>query len=386
VFDFIYTVFLNTISLEITPFELSTYVVLSLLAGIGMADLIRRAGNLSSISAGTQRLIRTAFVVIPIVFLMMNYSLCNQRRNYTAYEHALNIFRTTGSGDILIIQGDNNLFPVIYGRMVERMREDLLLFDRFNVVFKLPYLGKKNGQYFGKWDGFRVLLEENLLKRMSDNEIYYVIFDPESVFLPSEYTLVPFGMLHRVAKKEELRNPYKIRNLWKYYSTESFHDSFERDYHSRQVGAHFLLRQGQYLFMAGKHEEGFEFVKKASRMGYDDAGIHASLAIFLVDQGLFNAARAELKKCEHYYEDPSIPQNNWGIYYYRRGEYAEAVTRFEEAIRIRPQVFSYYKNLGYALYELGKDKEAVHAFEKSLAINVDQPEIEDFMKENGLKK
>ena len=385
VFDFVYGIFLNTISLEITPFVLPTIVVMSILGGVGMSDLLKKLTEFSSVGAMSQRLIKTGFSVIPAIFLLLNYGLCNQSRNYTAYEYALDIFRTTGTGDILFLEGDNNFFPVIYGRIVERMRMDILMFDRQNIVFKLPYLGKGDGHYYGDWQGYRSILEKSLLENIKDCNIYYAVFDPGSVSLPSEYTLIPYGALHRVVKQEELINPYKVKNLWIYYSTESFHDSFERDYHSRQVAAHFLFRQGQYFFMAGDTEKGLAYLRKSSQTGYDDSGIHGAIAIFLLDQGLFDAARSELEKGQVHYTDPSVPQNDWGAYYYRRGEFEEAVKRFKKAIRMRPKVPTYYKNLGYALYQSGEKKEAVGAFEKSLALHRDQPDVEKFMKENGLQ-
>jgi hypothetical protein len=147
VFDFAYTVFLNIISLEITPFILPTFVVLSLLGGVGLSDLLKKLGAFSSVRLGSQRLIKTALAVIPAIFRFMNYGLCDQSRNYTAYEHAVNIFRTTTNGNVLFLEGDNNFFPVVYGRIVERMREDLILFDRHDIIYKLPYLGEKRGQF-----------------------------------------------------------------------------------------------------------------------------------------------------------------------------------------------------------------------------------------------
>ena len=384
-FDFVYTIFLNIISLEITPFVLPTFVVLSLLSGVGISDLLNKLGAFSSVGLRAQRLIKTAFFLIPAIFLFMNYDLCNQSRNYTAHEHAINIFRTMGNGDILFVEGDNNFFPVVYGRIVEKMREDLLLFDRQDIVYELPYLGEKRGDFYGDWRGLRALLEKSLLDKMGTTRIYYAVFDPDSIILPAEYTFVPHGMPYRVVKKEELINPYKIRNLWKYYSTESFYDHFERDYLNRQIGAFFYFRQGNHLFLSGNHKKGLEYIRKASNLGFSDTGIHSMLAGFLIEQGLFEEARLELEKSLVYHTDMSVVHNNWGVYHYETGAYKEAIKSFRKAIRMRPKGFLYHKNLGYALHRAGKKKDAVRAFEESLAIDGDQEEIVEFLKENGLK-
>jgi len=104
-----------------------------------------------------------------------------------------------------------------------------------------------------------------------------------------------------------------------------------------------------------------------------------------MDQGIFEAARLELEKSMVYQTDLSVVHHNWGVYHYKRGAYEKAVKSFREAIRMRPKSFRYYKNLGHAMYQSGRRKEAVFAFEESLAIYGNQPEIEEFMKENGLK-
>jgi tetratricopeptide (TPR) repeat protein len=283
------------------------------------------------------------------------------------------------------MEGDNNFFPIVYERIVERMREDILLFDRQDIIFKMPYLGEIEGHYYGNWEGFRALLEKNLIEKMEAIGIYYAVFDPDSISLSAGYALAPNGMLHQVVKKEELINPYKVKNLWRFYSTESFYGSFERDYLNRQISAHFLFRQGQYFFMAGKPKQGIEYLRKASQIGYNDSGIHSAMANFFTHRGFFEEARLELEKSLVYHTDLSVVRNNWGVYHYERGAYEEAIKSFQEAIKLRPRRFRYHKNLGYAMFKSGRRKQAVMAFEASLAIYGNQPEIDVFMRENGLK-
>ena len=91
-FDLFYTVFLNTISLEITPFNLSVCVALAIGIGVGVADLVKRCER--SVSVGVIRGVKVGCGVVPGMFLFLNFGVSDQSRNYTAYEHALNIFRT----------------------------------------------------------------------------------------------------------------------------------------------------------------------------------------------------------------------------------------------------------------------------------------------------
>src|SRR5512136_927551 len=107
VFDLFYTVFLNTISLEITPFNLSVCLVLAVGIGVGVGEVVR---GCEGRAAGVVGVLKVGCGVIPLVFLVLNYGVSDQSENTTAYEHALNIFRTTDSGAVLLMNGDNYLF------------------------------------------------------------------------------------------------------------------------------------------------------------------------------------------------------------------------------------------------------------------------------------
>ncbi len=152
VFDFVYTVFLNTISLEITSFNLPTGIVLSILVGTGIAGLMQKLEHIESVGRGTQKALNVAWSIIPAIGLISNFGLCNQSKNYTGYEQGLNIFMTVGTGDIILMDGDNYVFPVIYHRIVERTREDVRLYDRANLLFKLPFLDSDLGHGEKNWE------------------------------------------------------------------------------------------------------------------------------------------------------------------------------------------------------------------------------------------
>src|SRR5512136_118057 len=134
-FDLFYTVFLNTISLEITPFNLSVCVVLAIGIGVGVGEVVKWCEGRAAKVVGV---LKVGCGVIPLMFLVVNYRVSDQSENTTAYEHALNIFRTAEKDAILFMNGDNYVFPVTYGRLVERMREGVTLYDRHDILFKMP--------------------------------------------------------------------------------------------------------------------------------------------------------------------------------------------------------------------------------------------------------
>jgi tetratricopeptide (TPR) repeat protein len=384
IFDFGYTIFLNFISLEVTAFGLPTSVLLAILSGLGVGQAIKACERSSRIGLATKKLVKGACYVLPAIPLFLNYGFCDQAQNYTAYEHALNIFRTTNQGSILILDGDNNFFPVLYGRIVERMRGDVILYDRHDILFKMPYLGDQKGYFYGTWENLRRQLEKHIIQETAPIDIYYAVFAPDSISMPGGYVMVPYGMLHRVLKKEKPVDSHRVRDLWRYYSSESFYDDFEKDFMNRQVHAHFYFTRGQYLFMAEQPALGLRYFKNASHIGDDGTMIHSTIANFLMRQGLFEEARQELVKASTHHTDLSVVHNNWGSYYYHIGDYEKAINALREAIQMRPERFVYYKHLAFALYKSGRGKEALEAFKKSLQINEDQTEIRDFIKKHGL--
>jgi len=385
-FDFLYAIFLNTISLEITAFTLPACIALAILVGIGIAHVLRACESFSGIRAGMQKTINAACCMVPVIPLFLNFDLCDQSRNYTAYEHTLNIFRTLGHGNILFLEGDNNFFPVTYGRMVERMREDVTLYDRHNIIFKMPYLGESRGPFYGKWEELRTIVEKKIIEQKGQNGIAYMLFVPSSVIVPEQYQLVPYGILHQVVREEELVRPFRIENVWRYYASESFYDNFEKDFMNREICAYFYFSRGKGLFSSGQPSLGLDTMKLASRIGYDDNLIHSDIAIFLTDNGFFEEAHRELEKALIYHEDLSGVHNNWGYYYHKTGDHEKAIASFHKAIKLRPDRFYYYTNLAFALYDAGRKEESFLAFQKSLGINRNQPVIEEFVKKHGLKQ
>ncbi len=386
VFDLAYAVFLNIISFEVTPFTLPTCIGVGVLIGVGVGDALRRVTGFKRVGLATVRVLKGACCVIPVILFSSHYSLCDQSLNYTAYEHATNIFRTLGQGDVLFVEGDNNSFPVIYGRLAEGMRGDLYLYDRQDILFKIPYVGEEQGPFQGTWEQWRAFREKTILETFSPTRVFYALNALHPLSLPQGHRLIPYCLLYRAVPEHGLETPYRVENLWPYYSSESYEVPFERDYLTRQVCAHFYFRYGRHLFMSGNPEFGLRFIQKASEIGYNDTGVHALIGTFLTDEGLFEEARRELVKAALYTQEEDIVHTNWGYYYYKTGNYPRAVASFRKALELNPGNYIYYNNLGYALSRAGRKRDALKAFEASLKIRREQPLLRKFMEEEGLTK
>jgi Flp pilus assembly protein TadD len=263
------------------------------------------------------------------------------------------------------------------------MRKDVNLYDRYDLFFKMPFPDNIQGEYYGDWKDLKAIAERRILEK-AQHGVFLASHKPSSLSLLKGQLLLPYGTIYRVFSNREFGDENKTTQIWDHYATESLYDHYHRDYMTRQISAHHYFSLARYLFMRGDRSRGLESIRTASRMGYNDTMIHSDMAVFLIDHGLFDEATSELDKASIYSVNRAGVLNNWGYFYYKLKDYEKAAGFYSKAASIRPHDFSHYSNLGLALYHGGKKKQAVAAFEKSLAINHNQPGLVAFMEDNEL--
>ncbi|OQX66080.1 MAG: hypothetical protein B5M55_01345 [Desulfococcus sp. 4484_242] len=380
-FDLFYTVFLNIISFEITPFTLPSSVVLAILVGIGLHHLLEWVRSQQNVGQKIKEGVVAAVCAIPAFGLITNYRSCDQSRNYIAYEHAVNVFRTVPRGGTLFLDGDNNVFPVAYGRIVEGMGNGISLYDRHNVIFKwrlptYPFI------FAGTWNELESSVIQEIIHSQSRSGVYFAAMNAYAISIPPDYRLVPCGILRKVVPEQGIVGC--PAGIWDYYATEGYQDDFNRDYMNREATSRYYFTKGESLWLSGRRNKAMSLFNLASRIGYNDTSIHSDLGVFFTDQGLFEYAGKELEKALIYYDDLSGIYNNWGYFYHKRGDYLKAIASFKKAIELCPQNHAYHNNLAFTFYEMGEKKEARERFQRSLAINQNQPAIKEFMRKHGM--
>lgn len=381
--DFFYTVFMNTVSLEITPFNLMSSVVVAVLAGCGVGQVLDSLKGYERIGKGTRRIVEGVCCCIPIVPLVLNFNLCDQSRNYSAYEQTVNIFRTMNAGDVLFVNGDNYIFPVTYGRIMERIGEHVAVYDRLSLIFKMPDVQFHSGPRPSAWEQGRHRTEKRILEEKRCDGVFYAVFGPRSVDLPDGCTLVPYGTLHKALTEGSRFHPM-AGDIWRYYTTESFIDNFGRDYMNREMAAYFHFFRGMAFLLSGESSLGLKYMSLASEVGFNDELLFSDMGVFLMDHGFLDEARGALEKALTHHEDLSAVYNNWGYYYHKIGDHGMAVNSFRKAVDLKPDRFGLLNNLGFALFEAGRKEEASRVFERSLSLKENQREIRIFMNENSL--
>ena len=183
-------------------------------------------------------------------------------------------------------------------------------------------------------------------------------------------------------KKEEAERPYRVSNLWRYYAAESFYEPFTRDFMNRQIHAHFRLRYGQFLFASGNRNAGLQSIQEASKIGFDDSGVHLVAASIFMNEDLWEPARMELARASSLFRGGSpLLDNNWGCYYFRQKDYDGAIRFFRKAAEASPTTAMYHRNLALALKKAGRDIEAAQAIEAFSLIHPYPGDLQDLTPE-----
>ena len=182
-------------------------------------------------------------------------------------------------------------------------------------------------------------------------------------------SLLPYGLLHRVMAREGPGAVYKIPGLWRYYSSESFYRKFEKDFMTRQVSAHFFLRYGIYLYHTGEREvrpsHTFRRLRNSATMTQEcSAGQPSSSRI----RGCLILLEEHLAKAPVSRRNAAVIENNWGCFFYKKGDYESAVRAFRKAVEQSPENPAFKKNLALALAGAGREEEAAQVMRNALEI------------------
>ena len=88
-------------------------------------------------------------------------------------------------------------------------------------------------------------------------------------------------------------------------------------------------------------------------------------------EGRINGAISYYQKALQLNPDLDVVYNNLGIALKENGRTEEAIAQYQKAISLNPDSANAYQNLGNAYREIGKTEEARSAFDMALAINPD---------------
>ena len=104
---------------------------------------------------------------------------------------------------------------------------------------------------------------------------------------------------------------------------------------------------------------------------HDQAAMLFDRAIQSLELGQQDKAMDELRQVVSLAPSLSVPHNNLGILYKRKGLLDKAIEEYQQALRLKPDYAEAYNNLGIAYREKGMFKEAETAYREALRLKSD---------------
>jgi hypothetical protein len=207
-------------------FHTPSYLLVAVWIGIGVMAIARLvlwvAGNNKNLQYVVVFMLAVSFLVLPGRQMLKNVGVVDRRRNYVAYDYAMNMLNSLKPNAILFTWGDSGAFPLWYLQIVEGRRPDVTLIH-------IPHLGtdwyveslppdlffspdpyhKYNGDVFS-------ILDEIVRKKVGLRPIYFDYSSAHSIALP--YPLLPNGITYKVEMPgdkldEDVWNRYSFRGI-----------------------------------------------------------------------------------------------------------------------------------------------------------------------------
>jgi len=100
--------------------------------------------------------------------------------------------------------------------------------------------------------------------------------------------------------------------------------------------------------------------------------VQCGAAIFFSDQGLFDLAEYHLAKAPVSRRNAAVIDNNWGCFFYKKGDYESAVRAFRKAMERNPESPAFKKNLALSLAGAGRGEEAAQVMREAFGPSPDQ--------------
>jgi len=345
--------------------------------------------------------VKVGAALLPLFFLIRNYSYCDMSHNRIALDHAWNVLNTIEEEGTLIFAEDFS-FPVLYLLKAEGERPDITLLERAGNIYPYAYDFPPNARSGGP-TAYRAILnsiEQEIMDRARSG-VYYATHNsceevpkrgiltlrkeapPDSegtqIDMARDYAnilqLTPEEVGHRTIDQvmasfyhlslgfEHFRSGYKDEGTREFLISQSLTDL--TNFSSLNNIAHCWSA-------VGEEETALALLNEAARLRNNHPGMQFNLGMLNTRLGNLEIAAESFERAIEL--DPeylSLAGKRLGAIYLKQ-------TRWEEALEVLGAVeeldplggdSQFHYGLGVALFNLGRPQEALEYFEKVLAVD-----------------
>jgi tetratricopeptide (TPR) repeat protein len=359
--DLGYSLFLNDVSLEITPFMLPTIVLLSIWGGYGLSSLLTKF----------KRKYKNNHVDIFIIALIVligvacNIDISDKSENLIAYDYGMNVLKSVEDDAVIFAQGDNVVFPLSYLLYVEKAKPAVTLIEQTGLI---------SHEFYGQ--DFVWLEEEDHVRRQYQRE-YDMIRQGKPVYYTSKgdlefpgYKLVQKGLVYKVVGEND---SFYDDDIWDSYDYRQIQNStIYLDFMSNQVKAIYYIRLAEHYIDADKDLAAI-ILLDALNVLPDNKDILYDLGGILLSQKRADEAIEVYNKILK--GEPLNPKvlNNIGFAYMLKEEYEKGRNYYLVALKQDPYYIRARFNLANVLGQEGRYVEALQHYSLIIQATPDHP-------------
>ena len=297
----------------------------------------------------------------------------NMREYWYAHDHAQNMVNAMLPDSIVFPSGDHNTFPLIYLSLVERVRPDVIIADKYGYIEPALYADMPDNPGKPKTRDDRTRIERHVIGT-SKKPVYFTSKETPAV---DNAVMIPCGVVYHLLPKGydfDAEGPWE---LVRYRNLEGADAPIDHAAMNILVDYYFALavRAAEKKDM----KEASRYWKTAREVGWGMREIHNNVASAMAEYG-------QLDEAIGVYETSakmswSYASARWNLARIfkdiGRKSWAEAV--FKDIVQATPGDFRPYGEIGFLMWEAGRKDEARFWFYESLRINPVQQQIIDVL-------
>jgi tetratricopeptide (TPR) repeat protein len=360
--DYIYTLFLNDVSLKITVFGIPSIVVMSIWCGLGISEFIQWMGK-------SKNKIIIAHLVVGSVIIATtagNWHLSDRSQNLIAHNFGMNMLKTVNVGAVIFAQGDNIVFPLYYLVHVEKTKE-VTIYEQNGII---------------SWDlygtDFQYLEYDERMKRARERE-YDVILSGADVYYTSRpeydfhnHKIIQAGLLYKVVPES---HSGETKDYWSLYDYGGIvNTTIHLEYMAKQVKAIYYSKMAEDFLHKDRGRAAY-LLEIAVETDPDNAMARYNLGNVYFTLGKTENAIEQLQKSIEL--DPKNPNayNNIGLAYSHLGDGEKSIESYVQALRIEPRYKAARFNLAAEFANQGNYRDSLHNFGILLEIDRENANI-----------
>ena len=324
----------------------------------------------------TRAMIGACVLLVPLLPAISNYRHCDYSNYWYAADHAKNMLASMLPDAIIFPTGDHNTFPLMYLTMVEGVRPDVSIADKYGYVDPalIDSIAEQSGQ------SVRLTSEQDrqeFIIRHARRPVYCTTKTKPPVenadFLPVGvvYHLLPHG------------KPLDQDSAWK----EIRYQNIEEGPSVQDLGASHILAD-YYFFTAlnelrkGQLETALASFRQSAAPAHGIKENANNIGSALAEHGLADDAVGYFEDARDLDEHYLTPRRNLVRIYEQQERWAQVEELLQEIILITPDDPRPFARLGFIAAELNEDpKQARHWWQESLRRDPNQPRINEALKD-----